>query len=72
MATTTITLSDDELELVLAALDSHRYWELADPIYRTEDGVREPGSDDPEAARTLAALDALEEKLVEARGDEEG
>ena len=68
MAKASLDLDDDELELLLAALDSHRYWELADPVYAA-DGAGAAGAD-AEAARALAVLDALEKRLVAARGDE--
>jgi hypothetical protein len=61
MAGTAVTLSEDELELLLAALDSHRYWELCDPVYGQGEGAG------AEAERAIAALDALERRLVTAR-----
>lgn len=63
MSGTTLELSDADLELLLAALDSHRYWELADPVYGGGEGDVE-GS---EAARALGALDELERRLLAAR-----
>jgi hypothetical protein len=39
-------LTDDEIALIVEALDSHEYWQLSDPTWRHSDAVILP-SDDP-------------------------
>lgn len=58
-----VDLTSVELTLLCEALDSHVYWQLSDCHYRNDGYVREPGSDDAEAAATIRAATALEEKL---------
>lgn len=59
----TIELTTDELDLLRAALDSHKYWQLSDEDYRSDGYVLEPGSEDPEAVASIVACDALVAKL---------
>lgn len=58
-----IELTDAEIELLCQALDSHQYWQLSDPHYRSSGYVLQPGSDDAEARTAIAACDALATKL---------
>jgi len=60
---TTIQLSQDEIALLLEALDSHEYWQLSDEHYRASGYVQEPGTDDPEKLEALKATRALVERL---------
>jgi hypothetical protein len=39
-------LSDDDMALIVEALDSHEYWQLSDPTWRHSGAVILP-SDDP-------------------------
>jgi hypothetical protein len=55
-----LTLTEDEIALLRAALDSHAYWQLSDEHYRNDGCVNEPGSDDPDAAQDIAAVNALD------------
>jgi hypothetical protein len=43
-----LDLTRDDLDRILAALDSHVYWQLSDQHYRNDASVLNPGSDDPE------------------------
>lgn len=58
-----IDLSQDEIILLLEALDSHEYWQLSDAHYRASGYVQEPGTDDPEKLEALKATRALVERL---------
>ena len=58
-----VELAAVELALICEALDSHVYWQLSDSHYRNDGYVREPGSDDPEAADSIRAATTLEERL---------
>ncbi len=58
-----VELSAEELTVLCEALDSHVYWQLSDRHYRNNGYVREPGSDDAEAAAAIRAANRLEEKL---------
>lgn len=58
-----LSLTLDELTLVLEGLDSHRYWQLSDELYRHDGHVRDPGSDDPEKRERIEQVNLLEEKL---------
>ena len=60
----TIALTDGELELLLDALDSHKYWQLSDAHYRSRGYVLDPGADDPEAVNAIGECDALASKLA--------
>jgi hypothetical protein len=55
-----LVLSDDEIALVIDALDSHEYWQLSDPTWRHSGAVILP-SDDPDrwAYRPEPTLDDL-------------
>lgn len=55
----TIELTDADLELLCAALDSHIYWQLSDENYRNSGYVLEPGSDDPDVAKDISEAEAL-------------
>jgi hypothetical protein len=55
------------LDLLVEALDSHVYWQLADQHYRSNADVIEPGSDDPEQAAEIEACLELAHKLKAAR-----
>ena len=59
-----IELTDEEIELLQEALDSHQYWQLSDTHYRSSGYVLEPGSDDLDNTRAIAACEALAEKLA--------
>lgn len=67
MKTRSVKLTDDELALLIDALDSHRYWQLSDEQYRSDGFVFEPGSDDEDNADGIKACVALESKLHAAR-----
>ena len=58
-----LDLSRDDLDRILAALDSHVYWQLSDQHYRNDASVLTPGSDDPEQALEIAACRALSARL---------
>lgn len=59
----TIEVTEEELELLCVALDSHKYWQLSDTHYRSNGYVLEPGSEDVDAVKAIAACDALVVKL---------
>lgn len=61
--TISIALTRDELALVCEALDSHVYWQLSDPHYRSSGEVLPPGADEDDAAAELATAAALMERL---------
>jgi hypothetical protein len=42
-----LVLGDDEIALLIDALDSHEYWQLSDPTWRHSGAVILP-SDDPD------------------------
>jgi hypothetical protein len=56
-------LSRDDLALILEALDSHRYWQLSDEVYRNSGDVFDHGSDDEEKREQIRAVEALEARL---------
>lgn len=58
-----VQLDPDQLELVISALDSHKYWQLADESYRSNGFVEEPGSDDEEAVEEIERCDHLHNVL---------
>jgi hypothetical protein len=58
-----LDLSRDDLDRILAALDSHVYWQLSDQHYRNDADVMDPGSDDPEQATEIAACRGLAARL---------
>ncbi|MGH3119168.1 MAG: hypothetical protein ACRDQ2_19030 [Gaiellales bacterium] len=58
-----MVLTAEELTLLCEALDSHVYWQLSDRHFRNNGYVREPGSDDAEAAAAIRTANALEDKL---------
>jgi hypothetical protein len=60
----TLDLSPEDLGRLLAALDSHVYWQLSDRHYRNDADVLAPGSDDPEQAVEIAACRALADRLA--------
>ena len=59
----TVPLSREELDLVLAALDSHEYWQLSEPQYRSSGYVLGDGSDDDDAAVEIRICRRLQDKL---------
>lgn len=59
-----VELNNDEVTLLREALDSHAYWQLSDPSYRSSGYVRDPGSDDPEKRDELKAVSTLDSKLA--------
>jgi hypothetical protein len=59
----TIVLTEQQLEMLLNAVDSHIYWQLSDPLYRRDGFVLDPGSDDKEEAEHIAAYRELETAL---------
>jgi hypothetical protein len=58
-----LELSVEERNLLLDALDSHRYWQLSDPTYRRDGYVVGKGSDDPTSIAAIKRVNALFEKL---------
>jgi hypothetical protein len=58
-----LDLSREDLDRILAALDSHVYWQLSDQHYRNDASVLKPGSDDPEQAAEIAACRELAGRL---------
>ncbi len=64
-ATTTITLTGDDLELLCEALDSHEYWQL------TEADDRDSGNSmiDDGASAEIDACRKLAARLHEAKGE---
>lgn len=63
----TLDLSLDDLDRLLAALDSHVYWQLSDQHYRNDAAVLDRGSDEDERAVEIAACRALADRLVSLR-----
>lgn len=57
-------LTEAERAMLRAAIDSHVYWQLAEPAYRSNGFVLEPGSDDPAVAAEIVAFQLLEERLA--------
>ena len=45
--------NDDSRQMLLDAIDSHIYWQLSDREYRDSGFVRDPGSNDSEAAAEI-------------------
>jgi hypothetical protein len=58
-----VDLSVEDLQRIIAALDSHVYWQLSDRHYRHNGDVCEPGSDDPKQIAEIEACRALADKL---------
>lgn len=58
-----VRLSSADLERIVEALDSHVYWQLSDPYYRNDGYVRDPGSDEPEKAEEIEAVNELHDRL---------
>lgn len=58
-----VDLTNEELELLAEALDSHVYWQLSDDHYRSSGYVMEPGSDDPESAEQIVQCELLADRL---------
>lgn len=56
----TLQLNDSGLEILKAALDSHEYWQLSDPVDRNSDYVI---LDDPALSEEMAECRALLRKL---------
>jgi hypothetical protein len=66
-----VPLTQADLNILIEALDSHRYWQLSDDQYRDSGNVLEPGSDDPEVCAELAAAELLTQKLTTYQGEAE-
>lgn len=64
----TLELTEEQARLLVAALDSHEYWQLSDPLYRDSGYVNGPGSDDPEAREEIARTRALHDTIEGAIG----
>jgi hypothetical protein len=62
----TLELTEPEARLLVAALDSHEYWQLSDEGYRDSGYVNGPGSDDPETAAEISAARELHAKIEQA------
>ncbi len=60
---TPVELTDPEMELILAALESHAYWQVSEEDYRDNGYVYAPGADDPDAVEELRRIDALAIRL---------
>lgn len=58
-AATTVELTDPQMELLLAALESHAYWQVSEEKYRNNGYVYAPGADDPDTADDLQEIDRL-------------
>ena len=58
-----IDLSQEDLDRIAFALDSHIYWELSDQHYRNDGAVAGPGSDEPERVAEIAACRELAERI---------
>lgn len=54
-----VRLTADELALVCNALDSHVYWQLSEPEFRSSGLVSGPGSDEPDDADQITAANTL-------------
>jgi hypothetical protein len=61
--TVRLEVSPKELALIVAALDSHIYWQLSDDHYRSDGAVADPGSDDRATAVQIARAEALANRL---------
>jgi hypothetical protein len=58
-----VLLTEAERDLLVAALDSHAYWQLSDSHYRNDGAVIEPGSDDEETAQEITDAQTLQDRL---------
>lgn len=58
----TIALTTAEVSLLAEALDSHEYWQLSDPTWRSSGYVILPGEDIE--VSTVAPLDGASEKRL--------
>lgn len=74
-----VMLDGVQLDLLIEALDSHRYWQLSDQNYRRDGYLMEPGTDDPEnlgemvaAQELINKLEALRPKTDAQQFDDEG
>jgi hypothetical protein len=63
MRTLTIAVTPRELETLMDALDSHRYWQLSDEHHRNNGYVDDVGSDEPEMRTQIRRCTKLEERL---------
>ena len=61
-----MTLTRAQRTQIVDAIDSHIYWQLSDPLYRANGAVLEPGSDDPDVAAEIVALEALQDEINDA------
>lgn len=62
-----VELSTEDLERIVAALDSHIYWELSDQQYRSSGYVLEPGADNLAQAEEIDACTELADRLQTVR-----
>lgn len=58
-----LTLTPDDLRLLVEALDSHEYWQLSEPFYRRDGYVTGDGADDADAAGEIARARRLRERI---------
>jgi hypothetical protein len=61
-----MTLTQAQRTQIVDAIDSHIYWQLSEPLYRSSGAVLEPGSDDPDVAAEIVAFEALSDELENA------
>lgn len=60
-------LSGVNLDMLIDALDSHIYWQLASERYRNNGYVYDPGSDEEESATEIKAANKLMARLERRR-----
>ncbi len=58
-----VGLSMVEIGLLEEALDSHEYWHLSEPCYRSSRAVLGAGSNDAQAVREIRRVRRLAERL---------
>jgi hypothetical protein len=59
-----LALTEDQLDMLRSAIDSHIYWQLSDPLFRRDGDVVDPGTDVVEDAELIAAYRALDAVLA--------
>lgn len=59
-----LELTEDQLDMLRSAIDSHIYWQLSEPLFRRDGDVVEPGSDVVEDAELIVAYRALDAVLA--------
>lgn len=65
-----LRVTDTELHLLIDGLDAHKYWDLADDIYKDSGYVLPPGTDDPDKHAEMQATELLEEYLETRVGED--